>query len=310
MSYLVLPLISLLVLLSAGASGLPWLALADRVSGRKRSVFYKSAGQISLLALALQLFLFLTLGFDLLLQGTIDRALDGVWAWVFSILLICLGTSVLCLLVPCLWQRSNNAEHQKSPVITVLIAFSCIFSLLVLSATVLLTWAFLRGLLAQNNLPLAGLLLSSVGISNQLWVFVCYVAGFGFLALSAAFAVVLPAYLLLRKRDDFGRDYYSSVLKRGAGSALWYCLFLLLVAVVTLVLTWNWPLAHLQPVFGLGRPAMNGLYAGLGLALPLAMLCLRGIVAAAQPLRKKTLVWLTLFLLWIWIYAWLGRIWL
>jgi len=312
MSYLILPAVCLLLFFYLASTVLPWLALADRISGRSRSVYYKSARQLSLLGFWLQLFLLLALGLYLLLGGVIVSRFNGFWLQVLEIILIALGASAVLLLLSCIWQRSSSPEQSKSSVGTLILVLGCLHSLLAFLLGSVLGWAFLQGLTSnwQPDLALPANWLLDLTQFSGIWLFICYLAACLFLALGVGYILSMIWFVLRRNRDDFGRDYYTGIISRSGGRAFFFSLLLLLTAIGNLVLTWYNPLPRLGSFFDLSNEIMLILFACLGLCLPIALLCLRSISVSPHPMRKKTMIWLAFLLLFCWVYSWLGRIWI
>lgn len=311
MKYLLLPGISFVFYIYLTCAGLPFVALADKLRAVRqgRAVFVKSAGQLVQLAALLQAFTVLALLADLALHGYINCFMQDVWrpVWLGSIALSALALffSILASLA-C---KSKKASGAPFPVCLVLSGVAALTGVALAFICVLI---FLHG----GNLShlangaslassLAVLLASVAKFPLALFALACLV-----LAWVGAEALALVWYLILRRRDDFGRDYYSLMLRSHAKQAailsglvllpLTICAFIALPEISALRLPQVLPWA--------ANVNMATLWGG-AFCLPLALVCWLFLSKAQLPLRKKALAIAAVPLVWFWFFSLLARIW-
>jgi hypothetical protein len=174
----------------------------------------------------------------------------------------------------------------------------------------LLVWAFLLGALRSASAGAEGaahdfvVALESVK-SADFVVFLLFCIS---LALAAAYGLALCWHILLRNRNDFGRDFYSFTLGMRSRQASYGCLMLVMTAAVQYsmypALAKDWALARLP---------FAGDYAEL--ALTLGLLCIPAAFGlwysmsrAALPMQKRSYAFLAMFLVVAGAYCALVRI--
>lgn len=325
MIYAILPVATFLYLWMLTAAALPFLALRDRSLAelRKRSMYDKSAGQIRTLAV--------------LMQGISVAALAGDWfgggaiasfatpeplrvVFISALIFSVVGMIIMVLA----WALARNAARSSSSAF--LTGLSGVIACLAAACATLLLWVFLRG----------GLLVT-LGVADGADDAVAAAASFSFaavwgmvrelamgpgripaalfavesmiFALAAAQGVTLCWHVLRRKADDFGRDYYAFIVKSRARRAAYAGALTLPVSAVLLWMTPAFAAARLPFLLPLSPEHAFATLSTLSLCLPLAVLCWYLLVRADVPLRKKSLIFLAVPLLYLGVYSLLARLW-
>ena len=267
---------------------LPFLSVWDRHSAviRKRSLYDKSAGQVESLAALVQIVYAVLLGADLLLGGVIDKTMVGPWRLLWEVLTMASALAALCATVVLL-----------APVRLKKVAgfFSGLFALMGQTIACVLMWAFCLGALTGPD--------TTTEVANQAFVVVLdrqYWPQLGLFTLLAVLGAMAGAYglslcwhILCRKKDDFGRDFYSFVLGMRSRQATWAGILLLPVSVAVFLI---YPLEtvraqDLMPFFqDYAAPVLSG---GM-LALPVTVLLWFVMSRASMPMQRRSLAFLAL----------------
>ena len=282
---------------------LPFVAVWDRrlAIARRRSLYDKSAGQVESLTAMLCTFFACALGADLLFAGCIDKLMIGAWRILWEgMVMISAFAALSAILVLYTKQGLRNAFSVLSGFASAASASFC----------TLLVWAFLLGALRGASTGAEGaahdfvVALESVK-SADFVVFLLFCIS---LALAAAYGLALCWHILLRNRDDFGRDFYSFTLGMRSRQASYGGLMLVMTAAVQYsmypALAKDWAFARLP---------FAGDYAEL--ALTLGLLCIPAAFGlwysmsrAALPMQKRSYAFLAIFLVVAGAYCSLVRI--
>lgn len=328
MPYITLPLVTLLYLWMLAAAALPFLALRDRslAEQRKRSMYDKSAGQLRLLAVLMQGLIFAALVGDWLAGGAIAAfaAPQTLRVFFLGVLLFSgLGT----LFMGGGWVKARSSVRSASSAL--LTSMSGLSFALSAACATLLLWVFLRGGLPVEleMVPTTGLAPDAAVAATSfsfaaLWGVVReMVMGPGRIpaalfaleslafALAAAQGAALCWYVLRRRADDFGRDYYVFIIKSRARRAAYAGALTLPVSAILLWLTPAFSPDRLPFLLPLSPENAFACLSTVSLCLPLAVLCWYLLVRAEAPLRKKSLIFLAVPLLWLGVYSLLARLW-
>ena len=282
---------------------LPFAAVWDRrlAVARRRSLYDKSAGQVESLTAILGALFAVALGADLLMKGSIDSLMTGPWRVLWEGMVMIAAFAALSAIIVLYAKRGlRNAFSVLSG-----LAFAASGSL-----CDLLVWAFLFGAV---HVPAAGaeqaahdliVVLASLKSAD----FVLFVLFSVLFAASGAYGLALCWHILLRNRDDFGRDYYSFVLGVRSRQAAHAGLFLSMVAAVQYSLypqmAKDWALSRLPFA---GEYAEAVLAGGL-LCLPAAFALWYSMSRSSVPMQKRSYAFLALFLLVAGAYCLLVRI--
>ena len=280
---------------------LPFLSVWDRHSAviRKRSLYDKSAGQVESLAALVQIVYAVLLGADLLWGGTIDACMIGPWSLLWEVLVMSSAVAALCATVVLL------APIRLKKVAGV---FSGLFALMGQTMACVLMWAFCLGALTGPD--------TTSEVANQAFVVVLdrqYWPQLGLFTLLAVLGAMAGAYglslcwhILCRKKDDFGRDFYSFVLGMRSRQATWSGILLLPVSVAVFLI---YPLdpvraQDLLPLFqGYAEVALSS---GM-LALPVSVMLWYAMSRAPMPMQRRSLAFLALLFFFAGMYSTLGR---
>lgn len=290
------------VLFLAGLAGgmLPFVTAWDRHSAvvRRRSLYDKSAGQVETLTALLLMGYAVLLGLDLLMGGAIDRNMTGPWAMLWELLVMAAAPAALCTAVVLI---------SPPPFKKALSVCGGLFALLGQTGACVLMWAFCLGALTgAGTTPEVAQQAFAVILDRQYWpqlgLFVLFSV---LLGLTAAYALSLCWHILCRRKDDFGRDFYSFVLGVRARQSAGAGALLLPVTAVMFVL---YPLdpVRAQELMPLPGGAELALSAGM-LAFPLAVLLWYMISRSPVPMQRRSLAFLAMLLLLAGVYAALGR---
>lgn len=320
MNILFLPTLSVLLFWCAACAALPFLVLRDRRLARirKRSLFDKSADQISGLCVIMMLLLAAAVGADVWFHGRMDAVASSLSRPVW--LLFAGGECLAAFFVLC--SRILGRRRAFAIAGTFLAGAAAAFSYLMF---LILLWSLLRGEQAPGGMgvpPGADALSILKGLVGQFrdwvfrfradWTLPALAAGFFcFLAPSAAQTSALLWHLVRRGSDDFGRDYYTFAVGGRARRAAWSGALLLPFAAVLLWVTPPFAAgkAEILPFGNLAPEIMTLLYNMLPLGLPLAVLCCYLPGRSASPLRRKSLIFLAPFMFFTGLFAILVRIW-
>lgn len=316
MEYALLPVLSLLLLWLLAGAALPFTVLADRRRAvtRRRSLYDKSADQISGLTWLSQVLLVLALAADLLAGGLVARLAVGPWRPVW---LATVGACALAALFSLAGRAARRRRHAGGARVFTWLAGLC--GVAAASSGTLFIWGFLRGtgLEAGGSLPTDSVR-SALAAAGAVWGAAdpALTAVFGLSCLTLAPATALGLGLcwqtLRRKADDFGRDYYTVTVGGRARRAAYAGALFLLFSALLLWLTPAFSPARLPFVLPVGQSAARAVPWGLALGclgLPLAVLCWYLTARSAVPLRRKTLIFLAPVALWVGVYCLLARLW-
>ena len=305
-------LIAIMVTAALFAGILPFAAFADKLQAtrQQRSIFAKSAMQVAQLAVLLQSFGVVALLADLLLDGCVNRFMQGVWRPIWVGTIACLAVALLFSLLAVSVGKSKNTSGAPNSACLVL---SGLAALIGAALAFICVWVFLRG----GSLPLpaegetlassfAALLAATAKLSLAVYALICLV-----LAWVGAQAQALVWYLVLRRRDDFGRDYYTLMLRahaKQASTLSGLVLLPLMVGALGFIPTFS-SLRLLQVLPWTANVNMVVLSIGT-LCLPLAAACWFLLYRAELPLRKKTLAIVAVPLVLVWFFSLLARVWI
>ncbi len=271
---------------------LPFISFRDRWRAHygKRTLFNKSAHQIELLHAFILALVSVMLCADLLCEGRLSVAMQGVWAWNF------LGVCLLCLAAAILSFLSLFASIQAARWLS---TATCLVCVITLGSGLACTSHWLAG--GGSFAPLAP-------IAAPFDVFV-QVAGphtarflcilLYLLASSVALACLsaLCWHFVCRLKIDYGRDFYTLILGRRAQLA-WKVILMVIAAFV--------PLLFICPTvsqdwasFLLSCCGEFGIYLayGLPLLIPVAALLCHGVSTHPIPVQRKSYAFLSLIAL-------------
>lgn len=322
MNILFLPVLSLLLFWCAACAALPFLVLRDRRLARirKRSLFDKSADQVSRLAVIVMPLFAAAIGADMFWHGRMDVVASSLSRPVW--LLFVGGECLAAFLMLC-----SLALAGRRPLALAGTLLSGLAAALSYLLFLILLWGLLRG----EQIPgFAGMasgadvrsLLAELGGQFAGWaaqysaradgaLAALALGFFCFLAPAAAQICALLWHVARRGTDDFGRDYYTFAVGGRARRAAWSAALTLPFAAVLLWVTP--PFAAQRAVFlpfgNLGPELPSLLYNALPLGLPLAVLCCYLPGRSAAPLRRKSLILLAPILFFVGLFAMLARLW-
>ena len=278
---------------------LPFIAVWDRRLAvvRRRSLYDKSAGQVDALCAGLNVLLAAALSADLLMAGCIDRLMLGPWRFLWEVMVMASAFSALCATIVLFVKRGLRSAFSLLAGIaaTASACFCCV-----------LVWAFFLGALGGAQGAAQSFLLVFAGMRSFgfiLFMLVCVC-----LALCAAYGFALCWHILLRDRDDFGRDYYTFVLGMRSRQASLAGLLLSIAAAVLYSahpqIAADWALALLPFA---GAHAECVLTCGL-LSFPAAFALWYSMSLSAVPMQKRSYAFLAVMLFVIGVYCLFGRI--
>lgn len=282
---------------------LPFVAVWDRrlAVARRRSLYDKSAGQTESLTALLAALFACALGADLLLAGCIDRLMVGEWRILWEGMVMMTAFAALSAILVLYAKRGlRNAFSVLSG-----LAFAASASL-----CVVLVWAFLFG-------ALRGASAGAEAVSHDFVVALQSMKSADFavfllfcisLSVAASYGLALCWHILLRNRDDFGRDYYAFTLGMRSRQATYGALMLTGMAAVQYSMypqmTREWALSRLPFA---GEYAALALTCGL-LCLPLAFALWYSMSLSARPMQKRSYAFLAVLFMAVGAYCALIRI--
>lgn len=282
---------------------LPFIAVWDRRHAivRRRSLYDKSAGQTEALCAALNVLVAAALSADLLAGGCIDGFMVGPWRFLWETLVMTSAFAALCAVIVLFAKRGLRSAFS---VLTGLAATasSCLLCVLI--------WAFFLGALHSSVTSAEAAAESFILVlaSVKSAAFVLFVLFSVCLAAASAYALALCWHILLRNRDDFGRDYYTFTLAMRSRQASLAGLMLAMVSAVVYsvhpAMDKDWAQALLPFV---GTQTELVLTCGL-LGLPVAFALWYSMSRSAVPMQKRSFAFLALIFLALGVYCTLGRI--
>lgn len=292
-------------LLLVGLSGaiLPFLSIWEHrlAIARRRSLYDKCAGQVEALTALLQMLFAAAIVADLAMGGSIDRLMVGPWRFFWEVLACSSAAAALFSVI---------ATFTKGGVRGFASLFSGLSAMLSASISCLLGWAFLMGALEKSasgaeGVEQAFVLVLTAAQSVMFGVFVLFAVC---LAVAGAYALTLCWHILCRRKDDFGRDYYTFVLGMRARQGC-HAGFLLLLAAA--VLSFFYPMVSAEQALAVlpfaGEHAVLALTSGI-LCLPISALSLNDVAKASVPMQKRSLAFLGAILLVVGVYCVIGRL--
>lgn len=294
---------AVVVLFLVGLAGgiLPFLSAWDRYNAVacKRSLYDKSAGQVETLSTLVLIVYAVILGADLLMGGRIDQNMVGPWAAIWEVLVMTSALAALCaavsLVAPVRYKKITNV-------------CSGFLALLGQTGACVILWAFCLGALTgAGTTPEVARQAFTVILDRQYWPQLGLFVFFSALAgVTSAYGLSLCWHILCRKKDDFGRDFYSFVLSMRARQASWAGLLLLPVSVLLFVL---YPLdaVRAQELMPLAGGSAEFVLSAWMLAFPLAAFLWYGITRASLPMQRRSLAFFAMILLVVGVYAALAR---
>ncbi len=322
MNILFLPILSVLLFWCAACAALPFLVLRDRRLARirKRSLFDKSADQVSALCAIVMLLFAAALGADAFWHGRMDVVASSLGQPVW--LLFVGGECLAAVLALC--SRALAGRRTLALAATLLSGLAAALSYLLF---LVLLWSLLRGEQipgfadmasgADARSRLTALGGQFAGWVNQFsaradWALTAPAWGFFcFLAPAAAQLCALLWHVARRGADDFGRDYYTFAVGGRARRAAWSGALLLPFAALLLWVTPPFAAqrAAFLPFGNMGPELLIPLYNALPLGLPLAVLCCYLPGRSTAPLRRKSLIVLAPIMFFVGLFAMLTRLW-
>lgn len=296
---------ALAVLLCVGLAGavLPFVCIWDRRLAvvRRRSLYDKSAWQVEHLTSVIHTVFALGLAADFLADGYINRLMTGPWFFMWNALILGSALAMLCSVATLLAGKKVK---------TFFCAMSGITAMFAATILCVLGWAFCLGALTSSTgdveevmhaflVLLAGL--HSMGFILFMIFALC-------LALVSAYSFALCWHILCREHDNFGRDYYTFTLAMRSRQAMFSGLLLMASAVS---MFWMYPTVNTVQSLALvpfaAQYASSVLVAGM-LCLPSAVLSWYVVSRAELPMQRRSLAFLALPLLFVGVYAVIGRI--
>lgn len=280
---------------------LPFIAVWDRrlAVARRRSLYDKSAGQTESLTAFLTVVFAASMGGDLLMAGCIDRMMAGPWRMLWEGMVMLSAFSALSAVV--VLYAAKGVRN----------AFSVLCGLASAAAAsfcVVLVWAFLFGVLKGGTAEVAVHDFMVAFESMKSADFIVFVLFCVCLAAAAAYGFALIWHILLRSRDDFGRDFYAFTLGMRARQASHAVLFLMMVGAVQYSMypqmSQEWAIARLP---FMGSYAETALTSGL-LCLPASFALWYSMSLSSVPMQKRSYAFLGLLLLAAGTYCLLVRI--
>ena len=289
------------LVLALSCAILPFVAVWDRrlAIARRRSLYDKSAGQTESLTAVLCTLFACALGADLLFAGCIDKLMTGAWRILWEgMVMISAFAALSSILVLYSKQGLRNAFSVLSGLASAASASLC----------VLLVWAFLFGAMSNASAEAAAhdfvVALESMKSAD----FVIFLLFCISLAFAAAYGLALCWHILLRNRDDYGRDYYSFTLGMRSRQASYGGLMMVMTAALQYSmypeLAKDWALARLPLA---GDYAELALTFGL-LSIPAAFGLWYSMSRSALPMQKRSYAFLAMFLIVAGAYCALVRI--
>lgn len=282
---------------------LPFVAVWDRrlAIARRRSLYDKSAGQTESLNAVLNIVFAAALGADLLMGGCIDKLMFGPWRMLWEALVMSAAFSALCAVIVLYAGRGlRNAFNVLSGLAAAASASLCC----------ILVWAFCLGALKESasGLEAAQQAFMVVLASLQSVGFVLHVAFTVALALTAAYGFALCWHILLRNRDDFGRDYYVFTLGMRSRQASYAGLLLSCVAAVQYSFYPQMAREWAQTLLPFaGESAELALTCGL-LGMPIAFSLWHAMSLSTMPMQKRSFAFIAVLFVGVGTYCALGRI--
>lgn len=278
---------------------LPFIAVWDRrlAVARRRSLYDKSAGQTESLTAVLSALFACAMGGDLLAGGVIDRLMAGPWRILWEGMVMISAFAALSAIMVLYAKRGlRNAFSVLSGLASAASASLC----------VLLVWSFLFGAMRAPASSGEDFVVALESMkSADFAVFLLFCLG---LAASAAYGLALCWHILLRRRDDFGRDYYTFTLGMRSRQASYGGLLLSMTAALQYSLypklAKDWALARLPFA---GDYAELALTCGL-LCLPAAFALWYSMSLSAVPMQKRSYAFLAVLLMAAGAYCALIRI--
>lgn len=327
MDFYVVPVGAFILLWLAAGAALPFIGLWDRrqAASRRRALFDKSADQLGQATCGLQIVAAAVLAAGYFLDGSLPEwSLREAWHPVLG------GTAVAAVAAALFSVLGRVAVRRRRAgrggAVRALTWLSGLGAALSAMGAMALGWGTLCGL---TMAPVSGSAapVSSPGTPDVLGaVLTSFRAGgdalpwlyallWLFLAVAAGQGVGLCWHLLRRNADDYGRDYYTLVVSTrarqaayaGAASLAFAALFLWLAPGFRQALPPDLAMAPPDALIG-GFPLRVAFRAG-SLGLLLAVLCWYLLARTPLPLRRKTLAFLALPLLWIGVACLLGCLW-
>ena len=218
---------SALFMAALACAFLPFIAVWDRRLAviRRRSLYDKSAGQTESLCAGLNLLVAAALSADLLAGGFIDRIMIGPWRFLWEALVMASAFAALCAVIVLFARRGLRSAFGMLTGLAAT-ASSCLICVLM--------WAFTVGALqvsvAGTEAAAQSFVLVLAGVKSADFLF--FVLFSAALAAAVAYGLSLCWHILLRNRDDFGRDFYTFTLGMRSRQASYAGLMLTIVAAV------------------------------------------------------------------------------
>jgi len=294
---------TLLLMTALSCAFLPFISVWDRhlAVARRRSLYDKSARQTESLTAGLHLLFAVALAADLLMKGTIDAMLSGPWRFLWEILVLSAAFAALCTVIVRFAQKGIRSFFGILAGLGGTLS-ACIVCLLV--------WAFYLGALKE----------AAAGGEQATQAFMVVMAGtqsvgfilfavFSFcIALSCAYGFALCWHILMRGKDDFGRDYYTFALGIRSRQAAYAGMLVLPVSAVQF---WMYPTVALewaQTLLPGTREYAELILTGGMLCFPVAVLFWYVMSRSALPMQRRSLAFLAIIMLVAGVYCALGRI--
>lgn len=294
---------SAILMTALSCAFLPFISVWDRhlAIARRRSLYDKSAGQTEALTVGLHILFAVALAADLLAQGLIDSMLTGPWRFLWEILVLSAAFAALCAVIVRLAKKgARNFFGMLSGLAGTLSACICC----------VLVWSFYLGALKESAAggEAAEQSFMVVLAGTQSVGFILF-AVFAFcIALSCAYGLALCWHILMRSKDDFGRDYYTFALGMRSRQAAYAGMLVLPVSAVQF---WMYPTVSNEwaqaLIPGSGEFAELILTGGM-LCLPAAVLLWYAMSRSPLPMQRRSLAFLAMILLAAGVYCSLGRI--
>ncbi len=277
---------------------LPFVAVWDRrlAIARRRSLYDKSAGQVESLTAGISIFFAGAMGLDLLVEGNIHQMMVGPWRLMWEGMVMIAAVAALSAVIVLYAKRGlRNAFSILSGLAAAASASFC----------VLLVWGVLCGAIhgASSEIEFAAVLGSVVSVDFILFTLFSVMLG-----AAVSYGLALCWHILMRNRDDFGRDYYSFVLGMRSRQAAYAGLFLSMIAAVQYSLypaiAKEVALSRLPFVGDCAEAVLTG---GL-LGLPAAFAFWYSMSLSSLPMQKRSYAFLALILMAVGAYCLLARI--
>ncbi len=319
MLWFLLLLITGFLFFAVSIACLPFICASNRLLAirHSRSLYDKSAYHLAVLGS----FLFIVFGITLFL----DYYLDGIIFKYFirpkflNIVFLLMGN--LFLLGGMIFFVIHKRSRVKSKLFFVLnVLVGGVLFLLTSS----LTWVYLRSTIFFPEWTL-----------TQLWTheplqtpFLIFMLVSLFLGLTGAHILALIFFIIRRNKDDYGRDYYTTILashaKRATYSGVLLCVA---IAVLLFIIPTSYEKLTLLLLDLMNAGFMDGsLNSGDAFAtvllsdiyfyvpsllvfIPLSIICLQVIAKSALPLQRKSFAFFALLLLFIGLTVLVFRLW-